>query len=60
VDDIAPTAADIADLTAWLRRITQAGLGATPQTEIDAFLTAKHALLERITTAHNRCENKEP
>jgi hypothetical protein len=47
--EVAPTAGEIAELTAWLRQITTAGPGATPQTEIDAFLAAKYDLLNRIT-----------
>lgn len=48
--DKAPTVKEIAELTARLRRISQAGPAADPA-ERDAFLTDKRELLARIEEA---------
>ena len=42
-----PTATEIADLTAWLRRLVEAGRDVDPD-EINAYLDAKRELLARI------------
>jgi hypothetical protein len=44
-----PSAAQIADLLAWARRLTQTGLTADPADRA-AYLAAKADLLTRITT----------
>lgn len=46
----APTVKEIAELTAWLRRIQQLGSAVDP-TERDAFLVAKRDILARIEEA---------
>lgn len=47
----AVTTAEIAELTAWARRLTTAGLRNADPAEIAAFLAAKSDLLSRIHTA---------
>lgn len=46
----APTTQEIAELTAWLKAITEAGSDADPA-ERAAFLAAKRSLLARIAEA---------
>jgi hypothetical protein len=43
------TSTEIAELTAWMRRLTQAGPGRADPAELAAFHAAKTALLARIT-----------
>ncbi len=47
----APSPAEIADLLAWARRLTDAGATADPAQRV-AYLAAKADLLARITDAH--------
>ncbi len=44
------TCAEIAELTAWARRISSAGPTCADPGELTAFHTAKHELLARIRT----------
>lgn len=44
------TAADIAQLTAWARRLTTAGLQRADPADLAAFTAAKTELLTRIRT----------
>lgn len=53
-----PTAGEIADLTAWLRKIT-ARPGDTPQTEVKEFLAAKRDLLARIQASRPSAPDQE-
>jgi hypothetical protein len=46
-----PSPAQIADLLAWARRLTQAGRTADP-TDRAAYLATKTALLARLTEQH--------
>jgi hypothetical protein len=46
------TITEITDLTAWLRRLSDAGPGATDERELAAFHTAKTTLLARIHNQH--------
>lgn len=45
-----PSVAEIAELTSWLRRITEAGPAVDPA-EREAYMKAKRALLSRIEGA---------
>jgi hypothetical protein len=46
------TVTEIADLTAWLRRLSDTSPGATDSAELAAFHTAKTTLLARIHAQH--------
>jgi hypothetical protein len=48
------TIIEIADLTAWLRRLSTAGPGASDPAELAAFHTAKADLLAHIHNQHNQ------
>jgi hypothetical protein len=43
------TSREIAELTAWMRRLTQTGPGRADPAELAAFHAAKAALLARLT-----------
>lgn len=44
-----PSPREIADLIAWARRLSAAGVGNVPAAELAAYQTTKHDLLTRIT-----------
>lgn len=46
------TITEITDLTAWIRRLSDAGPGATDPAELAAFHAAKTTLLARIHDQH--------
>jgi hypothetical protein len=50
-----PSPAEIADLLAWARRLTEAGPAADP-TDRAAYLAAKTDLLTRIPTPHEHTD----
>lgn len=47
------TAAEVSELIAWARRLSDAGIGNATAQELAAYQAAKNDLITRITTQNN-------
>jgi hypothetical protein len=53
------TATEIADLTTWMRRLSQAGISQADPADLAAFHQAKQALLARLGTQNPSGPDKD-